>query len=679
MTRVPANSTDALRHAGTLGSDNRRVSLNPSTETGFYKTLLTTAPLGQLAKNVASEWSFQHLPPTEWTQDSASRSEDWSTEASNESTASDRQPIDEEDPSPTPRPTAESTTAPTPRRPLAVPQRHEPAMAFVGKPVSETGRQRATAAVSPSATAAVRQPTSDRVPTVVERTPAIVTKDVVPTAVRVAANDELPAELELAPESTEEPDEPTLVVWPTRTDRPSPPTLPTAEPRETPVELFHEKVTSRLNLPPDKSTVTSRRAAVRSEGFPTADEVVRRILTQSAVPSTSKSEAVSPSTAPEGAVTLDPDVWKLVPTSDVSAAVAPRLIRLGREGSSPDPRPAAAGSPSVTKTTSQELESSSPLEATETVEISFKSDGPIQQKSDRPIVRNNRRSTVREDQRDSSIGQRVGVSEGSAGAYARDDRPINHRISRELPPHYSLSELPVLPNGQRLVVESTLVGTKSAGVANHDFLSPIELELPGQLDTPPILGAASSGNATPAIAGSPFPLVTPSETAVPVDIENPDETGELRAVPLRVLNQVGQALREVPAGDSTIRLQLNPFELGQLVIEITFRDGVMHGKLRAEQGPTLKMLQDGLEGLRTRLSEQGIVVQTLDVELGQQSDFSQQQRSFSQSQEFGQQRQSSGYFSGDAPAGRRKTPAVEPPVSSRNKIADGRWAVDVIV
>jgi flagellar hook-length control protein FliK len=150
----------------------------------------------------------------------------------------------------------------------------------------------------------------------------------------------------------------------------------------------------------------------------------------------------------------------------------------------------------------------------------------------------------------------------------------------------------------------------------------------------------------------------------------------------KVLHQVSQTLRQLPTGDSTLRLQLNPLELGQLEIEISFRNGVMMGKLRAEQGQTWKLLQDGIDGLRTRLQEQGIVVQSLEVELGRPSDFSQHhQRSPQQSFDWDQQRQSGGYFADQDPAEKRPRRIREQPEAGVEpaKTRNGGWAVNVVI
>lgn len=174
-------------------------------------------------------------------------------------------------------------------------------------------------------------------------------------------------------------------------------------------------------------------------------------------------------------------------------------------------------------------------------------------------------------------------------------------------------------------------------------------------------------------------------------------------LPPQVLTKVAAALRQAPGGDSTMKLHLDPVELGKLSIEISFKEGVMSAKLKAESNQTKTLLQDGLESLRARLAEHGISVEKLNVELGTQSDFLRSDSSNSQenadrrgtgsgSQDFG-----NGNGSGQGPAqdnSRRSTSSsgyFERQESSQNnrldgenatgprKQDDGRWAVDVMV
>jgi hypothetical protein len=232
--------------------------------------------------------------------------------------------------------------------------------------------------------------------------------------------------------------------------------------------------------------------------------------------------------------------------------------------------------------------------------------------------------------------------------------------------------------GELVQVEWTAAGDWLAGAAKSPTAEP------GLTDIPAVRGwSGLESLALPDPANDWGNLTGPRHvsptTAGPAVSAELNATG--RVVADAVLYQVTQTLRQVPAGDSTMRLQLNPLELGQLEIEISFRNGVMMGKIRAEQGQTWKLLQEGLEGLRSRLHEHGIVVQSLEVELGQPGDFSQQSRQSPQHFDLGQQRQSSGYFSEEGP-GRKRPRAANPdaePNSRATKSSNGGWAVNVVV
>jgi hypothetical protein len=439
--------------------------------------------------------------------------------------------------------------------------------------------------------------------------------------------------------------------------------------------------------------------AVRSEGFPTAAEVIRRNLAARAeqtrenpgieaeiggVGEVELATALLKTAAPETQVgqvdSSQPVFEKSVPGE---AGSKPGTLEGLVQGNGQSTAPVDARAAIEPLSGNAEAATAVDVDANEIVEISFKADASVMQKSDRSVARGNRKGLGREERSETSVGTRPGGLEQNRNLDARAVRTGNLKLAGEAV-DYGLDEIPVLPTAQRAFVQFNQATTAATGTRATAWPTGNELEMPGQLDG----GRPSLAGNTTSAAG---PTSTfPGSTMAPVAAAGAESIGtdvvvegtERTPVPSRLLNQVAQALKQVPAGDSTMRLQLNPVELGQMVIEISFRDGMMHGKLRAEQGQTVKMLQEGIEGLRARLNDQGIVVQTLEVELGRDGDFTQQnpQRSFSQSQEFGQQRQSSGYFSGDGRSKRHAAPTVlESETLSTNKPQDGRWAVNVIV
>jgi len=260
---------------------------------------------------------------------------------------------------------------------------------------------------------------------------------------------------------------------------------------------------------------------------------------------------------------------------------------------------------------------------------------------------------------------------------------------------FSLDELALVPAAARALSESGLGSAQApltAGLASvaAEILSGAPVPTgtgsvsPVSTVSPPESTGLSGSVSTVDVANTEVAVGSVSsrgEIAAGVDVDGsvPEVAGGSRTVPTRLLNQVAQAMRQAPVGDSTLRLQLNPVDLGQLSIEIAFRDGVMHGKLRAEQGQTLKWLQEGMEGLKARLSDQGIVVQTLEVELGQQGDFSQHSGSFSPGPDSGRPRSGRGFFSPDDTS--RRTPKRQPDsaIQPTPRDTSGQWAVNVIV
>ncbi|PQO29911.1 flagellar hook-length control protein FliK [Blastopirellula marina] len=88
---------------------------------------------------------------------------------------------------------------------------------------------------------------------------------------------------------------------------------------------------------------------------------------------------------------------------------------------------------------------------------------------------------------------------------------------------------------------------------------------------------------------------------------------------IRLINRVARAVETTPAGQS-IKIRLNPSELGQLKVEIKVEGGNMVAKIEAENPATRQVLLQHLPQLRDRLAESNINVQQFDVDvMGQQS------------------------------------------------------------
>ncbi|WDI43040.1 flagellar hook-length control protein FliK [Bremerella sp. P1] len=88
---------------------------------------------------------------------------------------------------------------------------------------------------------------------------------------------------------------------------------------------------------------------------------------------------------------------------------------------------------------------------------------------------------------------------------------------------------------------------------------------------------------------------------------------------IRLINRVARAVETTPPGQS-IKIRLNPSELGQLKVEIKIENGNMTAKIEAENAATRQVLLENLPQLRERLAESNINVQQFEVELmGQQT------------------------------------------------------------
>lgn len=88
---------------------------------------------------------------------------------------------------------------------------------------------------------------------------------------------------------------------------------------------------------------------------------------------------------------------------------------------------------------------------------------------------------------------------------------------------------------------------------------------------------------------------------------------------IRLINRVARAVESTPPGQS-IKIRLNPSELGQLKVEIKIENGNMTAKIEAENAATKQVLLENLPQLRERLAESNINVQQFEVELmGQQT------------------------------------------------------------
>lgn len=198
--------------------------------------------------------------------------------------------------------------------------------------------------------------------------------------------------------------------------------------------------------------------------------------------------------------------------------------------------------------------------------------------------------------------------------------------------------------------------------------------------TPTVAATTADGSEVATFGQTNTSQVASSSNASAKIAETPAKS--LARLPQQAINRITAALKDVQAGDSTLRIRLNPVELGNVDIEISFQNGVMAAKLRAEKGDTHQLLREGIEGLKTRLSEHGINVESLEVELGSQNSGSGSGSGAPDQQAFqmGQDRSSPGYFRReDGQSSSRGTrQEAQDDASTISETNTGGWAVNIV-
>jgi len=117
----------------------------------------------------------------------------------------------------------------------------------------------------------------------------------------------------------------------------------------------------------------------------------------------------------------------------------------------------------------------------------------------------------------------------------------------------------------------------------------------------------------------------PAEGARPVLSESlypaADQPRAERSLPLYLIDQVGRQIsRSMMKGEKHLRIQLRPPELGSLRIEMGIQGNGLKLGMIAESGPVRDLLLSSLPQLRESLSEQGIRLDRLDVQVNDSYD-----------------------------------------------------------
>jgi len=89
-----------------------------------------------------------------------------------------------------------------------------------------------------------------------------------------------------------------------------------------------------------------------------------------------------------------------------------------------------------------------------------------------------------------------------------------------------------------------------------------------------------------------------------------------RPFPLHVINQVGRQMAfAVRRGDSQVRLQLKPPNLGSIQLDMVMKDHVLKVAVITEHHAVKELLMSHVQDLRQALVEQGVELQGVDIEI----------------------------------------------------------------
>ncbi len=141
---------------------------------------------------------------------------------------------------------------------------------------------------------------------------------------------------------------------------------------------------------------------------------------------------------------------------------------------------------------------------------------------------------------------------------------------------------------------STIVETavSQAFVPHQDLSTPVRSE-------PTVGGIAESGNVR----------TGPSSATPAAEADSPEGRAEM-------VDRIVKAARLTQSrGSARIRISLNPPHLGELKVDLTVRQHVLHGTLQAETVAAKEMLLSNLQQLRDSLAEQGVQVGEFQVQV----------------------------------------------------------------
>lgn len=211
-----------------------------------------------------------------------------------------------------------------------------------------------------------------------------------------------------------------------------------------------------------------------------------------------------------------------------------------------------------------------------------------------------------------------------------------------------LQPVPTLPFASRL---PGLPPANTFGVSLTTDVATPEVESTGTLNvhTAEVSGQATSPVTEPEFVATPVTNAGPLPTEGKIDrLRHPGES-RVAIDPRQVVHQVARSVQSAAEGGSpSLRVRLDPPELGPLQIDVSVTSAGVSARLEAESNATQRLLQDNLGQLREALAQQGVAIDKLTIEKHSdpgRSDLA--DRSFQQQQQQQQQ-------TGDREAGRQQ-------------------------
>lgn len=179
-----------------------------------------------------------------------------------------------------------------------------------------------------------------------------------------------------------------------------------------------------------------------------------------------------------------------------------------------------------------------------------------------------------------------------------------------------------------------------AGRSESSDLPPVNLEeklletAPAVIEIDTALAPATSDHglhAAPETTPGTAPAISPSNPADGSTLTNASRIGQHlfargneraaregrlnEADQGRFLDRVARALKSAENRQDVVRLRLHPPELGSLRVELRMQQGVMTARIEAETPAARTLLIENFQALRDRLNEQGVRVESFDVDV----------------------------------------------------------------